>query len=168
MLIRAFVFVACILLPVLSTSNAGTVLNCVEATAGLQSMELRDAQLEGPGQQRIGLKVRVADTSSERAAGFQHICPEVANETSILFLLQQSYIPSFHMNNVLMPLDIAFIDENGIIRDIQTMHPYVLGKQTQTRFWKPGVPVNAALEVKAGLFDKLGVTVDDWSVSLLK
>ena len=127
---------------------------------------MRDAHLVGPNLQRITLKVRVADTGSERAAGFQYICPEVAEHTSILFLFAQSHVPSFHMNNVYMPLDIAFIDEQGKIRDIQTMNPIVLGKKNQPRFWSPKTPVNAALEVKGGLLDQLGVTVDEWSVTL--
>jgi len=151
-----------------SSFLAAAAQHCVKTTAGLERMEVRNARLEGPDLQRVELRVHVADTGSERAAGFQHICPEVANKTSILFLFQQSYIPSFHMNNVHMPLDIAFIDENGVIRDIQTMHPYVLGKLTQTRLWRPGVAVEAALEVRAGLFRQLGVSVDDWSVSLLQ
>ena len=70
------------------------------------------------------------------------------------------------MNNVYMPLDIAFIDEDGKIRDIQTMHPVVLGKKNQTRVWSPNRPVTAALEVKGGLLEQLGVTVDEWSVTL--
>lgn len=129
-------------------------------------MEVREVHLEGPQSRRIVLTVHVADDRSERAAGFQTLCPEVAQRTSILFWFRRSHVPSFHMNNVHMPLDIAFIDEAGIIRDIQTMLPYIIGKQNQQRLWSPPVPVKAALEVKAGLFDELGVTAGDWSLSL--
>ena len=140
--------------------------SCSTTTPELKKMEMRDAHLVGPNLQRGTLKVRVADSGSERAAGFQYICPEVAEHTSILFLFAHSHIPSFHMNNVYMPLDIAFIDEGGRIRDIQTMNPVVLGKKNQPRLWSPKTPVSAALEVKGGLLEQLGVTVDEWSLTL--
>lgn len=157
----------CFLLTSISASSPIVFAqSCSTTTPELNKMEMRDAYLVGPSQQRVTLKVRVADTGNERAAGFQYICPEVAEDTSILFLFEQSHIPSFHMNNVYMPLDIAFIDEGGTIRDIQTMRPIVLGKENQVRLWSPKIPVTAALEVKAGLLNQLGVTVDEWSVSL--
>ena len=129
-------------------------------------MEVRQAQLVGPDARRIDLQVHIADEGNERSAGFQKICPEVVDHTAILFLFRHSHIPSFHMNNVYMPLDIAFIDATGIIRDIQTMSPYVIGKQNQQRLWSPPAPVRAALEVKAGLFNELGVTPGEWSITV--
>ena len=150
----------------LSSSTVVFAQSCSNTTPELKNMEVREAHLVGPKSQRIALEVHVADNASERAAGFQYICPEVADHTAILFMFRHSHIPSFHMSNVLMPLDIAFIDERGIVRDIQTMNPYVLGKQNQTRLWSPKMPVRFALEVKAGLFSQLGVTVDEWSITL--
>lgn len=131
-------------------------------------MEVREALLNGPDSRRIALAVHIADDGNERAAGFQQICPQVAEHTAILFLFERTHIPSFHMSNVHMPLDIAFIDAAGIIRDIQTMSPYIIGKQSQKRLWSPPTPVRAALEVKAGLFSELGITPDDWSVAVSK
>ncbi|MDJ0958008.1 MAG: DUF192 domain-containing protein [Arenicellales bacterium] len=157
----------CLLLTSISAfSPFAFAQSCSKTTPELIKMEVRDAHLIGPDLQRVTLKVRVADTGSKRAAGFQYICPEVAEHTSILFLFAQSHIPNFHMNNVYMPLDIAFIDKDGRIRDIQTMNPVVLGKKNQPRLWSPKTPVSAALEVKGGLFEQLGVTADEWSVTL--
>lgn len=140
--------------------------SCRDTTTELQSMDTKQAEIRGPGGERIGLEVHIADSSTERSAGFQHICPDVAEHTAILFVFPDLHVPSFHMRNVHMPLDIAFIDEHGTIRDIQTMQPYVLGRQKQTRYWGPKVPVRAALEVKAGLLQQLGVGVDAWSLPL--
>lgn len=131
-------------------------------------MEVREAHLVGPDSRRVALQVNIADEGDERRAGFQQICPEVADDTAILFLFRQTHIPSFHMNNVYMPLDIAFIDEAGVIRDIQTMSPYVIGKQGQKRLWSPPTPVRAALEVRAGLFSELRIIPDKWSVTVSK
>lgn len=157
----------CLLLTSICASSAFVFAQrCTVATPELRNMEVRDAHLVGPKSQRITLEVHVADNGTERAAGFQHICPEVADHTAILFLFGYSHIPSFHMTNVYMPLDIAFIDEDGTIRDIQTMNPYILGKQHQPKLWSPQTPVRAVLEVRAGLLNQLGVTVDEWSIAL--
>ena len=128
-------------------------------------MESGRVHLSGPDGRYIELNVRVADEGYERAAGFQHICPEIADDTSIVFLFSSPNIPKFHMRNVYMPLDIAFFDADSVIRSIQTMEPYVLGKRDE-KLWSPGTPVVGALEVRGGLFKELGVTEDDWSIYL--
>ncbi len=139
---------------------------CRVTTPELAQMEVRRAYLIGPQSRRVVLQVHVADESNERAGGFQNICPQVAEHTSILFLFETSHVPSFHMSNVHMPLDIAFIDDAGVIRDVQTMMPYVIGKQSQQRLWRPPTPVMAALEVRAGLLGELGVSPGEWSITL--
>ena len=70
------------------------------------------------------------------------------------------------MNNVHMPLDIAFIDRAGVIRSVQTMQPYVIGS-LEKQLWGPPAPVVAALEVRAGVFAELGITENEWSLTLL-
>ena len=51
------------------------------------------------------------------------------------------------------------------VRDIQTMRPYVLGSRDHGRLWGPRVPVTAALETRAGLFEQLGIVPDRWSLA---
>lgn len=140
--------------------------SCLNTTPQLEAMGTLDTYLEGPEGQRIELTVRVADNRSTLSAGFQHICPRVAETTSILFVLESVRVPSFHMQNVHMPLDIAFLDENGVIRDIQTMQPYVLGMKDPFRTWRPPVPVRFALEVQAGFYERFGVTAGQWTVAV--
>lgn len=146
-------------------SAPGMAAGCRDMTPELAHMTVRDMQLRGPGDRHIDLKVRIADEGGERAAGFQHICPETTDHTSILFVFGRPNIPRFHMRNVHMPLDIAFIDSRGVIRNIQTMHPYILGSKEE-KLWGPGVPVLFVLEVKAGLFEMQGVTENEWSIVL--
>lgn len=129
-------------------------------------MDVRTVRLQESGGRRVDLEVRVADSGRERSAGFQHVCPESAAEMSILFLFANRGVPRFHMQNVHMPLDIAFIDHAGVIRSVQTMHPYVIGA-VERKLWSPPVPVSAALEVRAGLLGEIGVKENEWSLSLL-
>lgn len=159
------VFLICLIFACCPIFPAGAA-DCQMETPDLARMEVREAHLAGPDSRRLTLAVHIADEDRERAAGFQRICPEVADRTSILFLFERSRIPSFHMNNVHMPLDIAFIDDSGVIRDIQTMTPYILGMQGQRELWSPPTPVRAALEVKAGRFAELGVTPGEWSITV--
>ena len=139
--------------------------DCRSMTPELKQMTVKNIRLRGPGGRHIELKPRVADDRRELAAGFQHICPETAEHISILFEFRAPYIPKFHMRNVHMPLDIAFIDEQGVIRNIQTLQPYAQST-IDAKKWSPPIPVSAALEVKAGLFKRLGVTENEWSIVL--
>jgi len=57
------------------------------------------------------------------------------------------------MKNTLIPLDIAFIDSNGIIVDIQSMEPM------DTTAHKSRKPACYALEVNKNWFNKHNITV---------
>lgn len=153
-----------ILLAILVSSAAA---DCVPMTDEIGRMDLRNIRLAAADGRQVDLEVRVADSGRERAAGFQHVCPETADTVSILFLFPRSGTPRFHMKNVYMPLDIAFIGDNGEINSIQTMRPYVIGaRENEHKLWSPPAPVVAALEVRAGLFQELGVEANEWTVTL--
>ncbi len=153
------------MLMLMAVSMPYALAECRITNSELEQMNVRQARFRGPDERRVDLQVHVADSGRERAAGFQHVCPETAESTSILFLFANPHVPSFHMRNVYMPLDIAFIDDSGVIRDIQTMQPYIIGTREMT-LWSPPVPIVAALEVRGGLFEELGITANEWSISL--
>ncbi len=69
------------------------------------------------------------------------------------------------MRNVKAPLDIAFIDDDGQIVDIQRMEPYVLGAAREIYYSPPG-PVAAALEARAGYFAEHGISAGSWRVEV--
>lgn len=140
--------------------------DCRPTTQALDDMAEAELVLAGPGGRSIRLAVRVADDFGERAAGFQHICPETIEETAIYFAFDRPRRPNFHMNNVKAPLDIAFIDSDGVIVDIQRMEPYVLGAKRRPTYGPPG-DVAAALEARAGYFAGQQVTEGDWRVESL-
>lgn len=151
------------LLLVASSSRA----ECRESTAALDSMSEAELTLTGPENRSIELAVRVADDNREKAGGFQYICPATIDTTSIYFELDRAYRPSFHMHNVEAPLDIAFVDPQGVIVDIQRMEPYTLGA-THYRYYSPPGAVVAALETRAGFFQEKGITAGDWKVKALR
>jgi uncharacterized membrane protein (UPF0127 family) len=97
------------------------------------------------------VKVRVADNKRTRAAGFQKVCEKTIRKHPILFEFDSPILPAFHMHNVVAPLDIAFIDESGIIDSIQTMLPYVQGR-LEKPLYSPKGNIVAALEAHKGYF----------------
>lgn len=148
----------------LASFNAAA--DCRETTEPLEDMDEAELVLAGPDGRRVQLVTRVADDYRERAAGFQHVCPDTVDRTAIYFQFQRTRRPNFHMRNVKAPLDIAFIDADGNIVDIQLMKPYVLGAKRHKTYSPPG-EVAAALEARAGYFASQQITEGNWRVESL-
>jgi len=154
------------LLAALLAVSTHTAADCSATTAELENMERRGLRLTGPEGRVVELSALIADDYRERAAGFQHVCPETVASTAIYFDLGRSRRPSFHMRNVKAPLDIAFIAADGRIVDIQLMRPYVLGAASNPTY-SPPVDVAAALETRAGWFAGRGVAGQGWRVEVV-
>lgn len=144
------------LLVVFLFAPSAIAATCQSSTDGVDSMDSKDVVIERAAGENLSFEMLVADENDERAAGFQHICPEVIEDTLILFIFPRDYLASFHMRNVHAPLDIAFIDSTGLVIDIQTMHPYVLGARDHP-LYSPPSPARAALEADVGFFESNGI-----------
>lgn len=98
---------------------------------------------------RFGLMERTADTLPEDAG--------------MLFIYQVDRGPraGFWMYNTLIPLDIAWLDENGVIVAMDTMEPCKTESARQCPSWIPGVPHRDVLEMNAGFFERHHVELGD-------
>jgi uncharacterized membrane protein (UPF0127 family) len=150
------------LLPLASCTHAA---ECVDTTGGMDSMEAADVTVDISPSESRQFSMLIADENHERAAGFQHICPDVISSTLILFIFPRDYSSAFHMRNVHAPLDIAFIDSSGMIVDIQRMSTYFLGAR-ENPLYSPSVPARAALEADVGFFEEQGFVAGVTRVSL--
>ncbi|MCP1674110.1 uncharacterized membrane protein (UPF0127 family) [Natronocella acetinitrilica] len=106
--------------------GAGSVLAaCLPSTPALESMPRAALLLHPPGEavEPIALDARLAITDTQRMAGMQRLCPEVVLENPMLFVFEQPIAAAFHMRNVHGPLVIGFIDADGIIFQVEHMHP---------------------------------------------
>ena len=74
----------------------------------------------------------------------------------MLFIFKEEGFHSFWMKNTFMPLDIAFLDDDKVIVDIQQMIPL----DTQYRY-APAKKAKYALEVNAGWLAEHNVQVND-------
>ena len=103
----------------------------------------------------IPVLVEVAQTSEAQEQGlmFREHLPE---NQGMLFVYPLEQILSFWMRHTSIPLDIAFIDRDGVIVSIQPMQPL-----DEEKHYASPVPVPYALEVNQGWFERHSVRVGD-------
>lgn len=112
------------------------------------------------------ITAKLADNVATRAAGFQLVCASVIAAKPILFVFPRARTPSFHMNNVVAPIDIVFIDEEGAVDSFHAMQPYSM-VQLSKPLYSSKNPIIAALETRPGFFADEGIdanTVFTWQL----
>lgn len=133
-------------------------VSCVEATGAVLHMETGSIHLKDEADNSIMIDVLVADDDRERAAGFQHICADTITDTAILFRFPKETFTAFHMRNVYAPLDIAFMNSNGVVVDVLRMEVYVNSPVFRRQpTYQPHAPFKYALETAAGRMEELGI-----------
>jgi uncharacterized membrane protein (UPF0127 family) len=96
--------------------------------------------------------VELARTDAERQRGLMGRT-SLEDGTGMLFVFPRTVSSAFWMKDTLIPLSIAFIDEQGVIVDIQDMQPL-----DETLHY-PADAYRYALEVPQGWFSRAGVVV---------
>jgi uncharacterized membrane protein (UPF0127 family) len=96
----------------------------------------------------------VASTPDQRAQGLMNR-PSLPAGTGMLFVFQDQQVRSFWMRNTLVSLDIAFMNSEFVIVDIQQM------EAGSEEFHDSRQPAMYALEVPQGWFAAHGVRVGD-------
>ena len=143
-----------------AVANGATAAVCVAATPELQQMDEGIVRIRSTDAPSAGLTVKIADDGFERAAGFQHVCPETVEHTAILFRFDADTRNPFHMRNCHAPLDIAFIDATGAVVDIRRMEPHVESVLfVRQPLYQSRMPFRYALETAAGRMKQLGIEV---------
>jgi uncharacterized protein len=80
----------------------------------------------------------------------------VPSGTGMLFIFPREAPRTFVMRSCLVPLDIAFIDDDGLIVTMDTMT--VEPDQRHLTHYPSGVPASLVLEVAGGTFEKSGIS----------
>lgn len=120
---------------------------------------------EGPHR----LDVEVAETNEQRQKGLmgREYLPE-ARGMLFRFESEQPADRAFWMYRTRIPLDIAYIDGDGLIVAIRTMQPCASERSRECPTYPAGVTYYSALEVNAGYFAERNIQVGDCvSVSAL-
>ena len=108
----------------------------------LPSQKLTITRADGTS---VTCNAELARTPEERNHGYMGR-KHIQAGTGMLFIFEKDQILSFWMKNTPHPLSIAYIDSNGIIREIYDMTPFSLSSVEST------VSVRYALEVPQGWF----------------
>ncbi|MDE2878479.1 DUF192 domain-containing protein [Candidatus Palauibacter soopunensis] len=102
----------------------------------------------------IEIQVEVADDADERQRGLMYR-ESLEENQGMLFVYPEQRTLGFWMKNTLIPLDIAYIDREGRIVDIQQMEP----QTTETH--DSAAPAMYALEMNLGWFEANGIRIGD-------
>lgn len=124
---------------------------------GTSSEELPQGVLEIGDDDPLVIEVDLALTNRDQAKGLMEV-EEIPDEYGMVFLWSDSGTHSFYMKNTLIPLDIAWWDEDGRIVDIQTMQPCI---EDPCATYAPAAEHIGAVEVNAGLLESAGIEVGD-------
>jgi uncharacterized membrane protein (UPF0127 family) len=124
--------------------------DCVPQTEAVAHMQTRDIRIEKSDGTVVTSTARIADERSEQLAGFQYLCPS-PTQPPMLFVFTTEILTAFHMHNVHLALDIAFIAADGRFLEVMRMEP-------GSRLYAPRHRFRYALEAPAGTFARLGLT----------
>jgi uncharacterized membrane protein (UPF0127 family) len=97
------------------------------------------------------IQAEIAANDTSRARGLMHR-KELAPNSGMLFVFDQSNVQCFWMRNTLIPLSIAFIHDDGTIANIADMAPMTENSHCSV------APVRYTLEMEQGWFAKRGIT----------
>jgi hypothetical protein len=103
------------------------------------------------------ISVEVADSPEERGEGLKGR-EEIDPDSGMAFLFGEPVDAEFVMEDTLIPLSIAFVDEGGRIIAIENMQPC---REDPCPTYGPERPFTLALEVEQGAFERWGVGVGD-------
>lgn len=105
----------------------------------------------------VMLTVEVAESEADRARGLMGRT-SLAEDHGMVFIFFEKHHGGFWMKDTLIPLSIAFFDQEGEILEILDMEPC---EEDPCPTYDPGVPYWGAMEVNRGAFDEWGVSVGD-------
>ncbi|WKB52850.1 DUF192 domain-containing protein [Eleftheria terrae] len=126
---------------------AGLLLGTAAGAAEPQPQKLPTVPLTAGFQV---VQAEVAQTDEQRATGLMYR-KSLGQHEGMLFVFDEPATQCFWMKNTLVPLSIAFLDDQGRVVNIADMQPQTLDSHCSAQ------PVRFALEVNQGWFAKRGI-----------
>lgn len=100
------------------------------------------------------IKAEVADTQLKRSRGLM-LRESLQPNSGMLFVFDSPALHCFWMKNTLIPLSIAFLDDDGTIVTLTDMRPHDESSNC------PAKPISYALEMDQGWFKTKGIKIGD-------
>ncbi|MDU8942165.1 DUF192 domain-containing protein [Ovoidimarina sediminis] len=133
-----------------------TVLAAANLAAGIANAACVPDVVEVRGDWgKARFTVDIADDPQERARGLMHV-PEMAQSRGMLFLYDAPHHATFWMKNTLIPLDMIFIGEDGVVT-----HVHENAIPHDETVIDGGEGVVAVLEINGGLSSRFGIEPGD-------
>jgi uncharacterized membrane protein (UPF0127 family) len=108
------------------------------------------------------LTVELAESREQQTLGLMER-RTLAEDAGMLFVYRdtQPATAGFWMYRTRIPLDIAFVDDSGVIRSIRAMEPCTSDLAAACPTYEATIPYRAALEVNRGYFARRQIRVGD-------
>ena len=136
--------------------SGGEGSTVMETASRASSPESGTVRIGASGGGSVEVEVEVADDMDEMQKGLMGRTA-LAEDAGMLFVYPEERELSFWMKDTLIPLSIAFMDDEGRIVDIQDMKPL----DDDPPHYVSAEPARYALEVNKGFFEEQGVEVGD-------
>jgi len=142
-----------------------TALIFLSLAAGLSACSTTPDEGEGVltvclprGDAWVPVSAELAVTPGQREQGLQGR-EELPRRAGMLFLYDstQSASRGFWMYRTQIPLEIAWLDREGVVQRTVSMRPCSAEKSSECPVYEARVPHDAALEVNDGLFEQLDI-----------
>ncbi|MCY4436681.1 MAG: DUF192 domain-containing protein [Chloroflexi bacterium] len=105
------------------------------------------------------IRVQVADTPSERAAGLSGYAG-LPEDAGMLFVLPEPQQPTFWMKGMLFALDIIWIRDGTVVQIHASVPPQPPDTpDDQLPRYRPDEPITHVLELNAGSAERFGITI---------
>lgn len=101
-------------------------------------------------QEVLNITCEVASTPEERELGLMHR-EALAPDSGMLFVFDTPTEASFYMKNTLIPLDMIFIDEYGIVSNVEEADVQAGVPDSQLTHYLSEGPVKWVVEINQGL-----------------
>ncbi|MBW6417373.1 DUF192 domain-containing protein [Celeribacter sp. PS-C1] len=139
----------------LSTGVLAALICLSSGALSAQSVCRNDEVLVTGPEPKARFTVEIADDAGERALGLMNR-PEMPRSHGMLFIYEQPQPVSFWMANTLIPLDMIFLDQRGVVTRV---HDEAVPLDRTPI--EGGDAVFAVLEINGGLAEALGIRPGD-------
>jgi len=153
----------------MKTMVVGILLSSLAMAAyGASCTPRRVEELDKLGTARVAIKGQafelwVADDFSKQAQGLMFVTAERmaplpdGTERGMIFIFDHEQTLNFWMKNTIIPLDIAYLDADGLVVATYTMAPL----DERSGQYPSGSPAKYAIEVNAGVWGRIGLHPGD-------
>jgi len=153
----------------MKTTVVGMLLSCLAMSLyGASCAPKRAEELDKLGTVHLSIKGQpfelwIADGVSEQTQGLMFVSAERmaplpdGTQRGMIFAFDHEQILNFWMKNTIIPLDIAYLDADGLVVATHTMAPL----DERPGQYPSGAPAKYAIEVNAGVWGRIGVYPGD-------